>query len=257
MLFRAYLACAGAKPKIGTTGHNGCYDAQANLEAPARKASGAVRALDLAITDKTCERSDTASHSHGRVCFSLLFLAQVCNCSYFPHHRLYLTAGEIYSPKVTEAAAAAGSLRVPAAAPNAVLYSAEQLEHLLDPAHLLAACNSVTYALLHKVQTLCQILREALQQSQIVWQHVTSNWPAWHASLCEDAQYVMYYALGVVPAWIVCLQTAIQQAYASINSIPSIQRIATTASYASRSVSVSIQQIQKALAQAQHTFQSR
>lgn len=79
-------------------------------------------------------------------------------------------------------------------------------------------------------QSVCMLLAGATQQAQAMWQYLLAHWPAWKASLQEDAEIVMEYALGLIPAWLAVLHASIVRACQDlVASAPVQQAVAATA----------------------------
>jgi hypothetical protein len=60
-----------------------------------------------------------------------------------------------------------------------------------------------------------------------MWQYVLLNWPAWKASLQEDAEVVLEYALGYIPAWLAVLYASAMRACHDLAASAPVQQLVT------------------------------
>lgn len=99
-----------------------------------------------------------------------------------------------------------------------------------------------------RLQHLSQILAQAYMRARLLWQHVVASWPAWTASLKYDVEYVVEYAIGVLPAWLATVRAALRAAYDDVRATAAMQQLASSVSTAAKDVSVNIRRLQQAVA---------
>lgn len=75
------------------------------------------------------------------------------------------------------------------------------------------------------MQHVCLLLAGAYQQAQAMWQFVLANWPAWRASLQDDAESVLEYALGLIPAWLAVLYASVLRACQDLAASAPVQQV--------------------------------
>uniref|UniRef100_A0A383V5T0 Uncharacterized protein n=1 Tax=Tetradesmus obliquus TaxID=3088 RepID=A0A383V5T0_TETOB len=99
-----------------------------------------------------------------------------------------------------------------------------------------------------RLQHLSQILAQAYMRARLLWQHVVASWPAWTASLKYDVEYVVEYAIGVLPAWLATVRAALRAAYDDVRATAAMQQLASSVSTAAKDMSVNIRRLQQAVA---------
>jgi hypothetical protein len=77
------------------------------------------------------------------------------------------------------------------------------------------------------VQSACLLLAGTHQQAQAMWHYVLLQWPAWKASLQEDAEIVLEYALGYIPAWLAILYASALRACHDLAASAPVQQLVT------------------------------
>jgi len=89
------------------------------------------------------------------------------------------------------------------------------------------------------LQALCLALAAASQQAQSTWQYVLANWPAWQASLQEDAEVLFEYAVGLIPAWLAVTHASVLRMSQEVAAWEPVQQVvsATTGAVAAAEAS--------------------
>lgn len=173
---------------------------------------------------------------------------QVC-CkagSYFPHHRLHLTSGGVPVPQLwTTTGTWQG--RGARLAPEPVTYPQEQLAELLSPEQWQLAYGSLLEDVQAKLQLMALTVAHAHERARTLWHYVVASWPAWTASFCKDVEYVVEYALGILPAWLVSMRAALHSIHNNIKTSAAVKHFVTTASGAARDVSAHISKLRQAV----------
>jgi hypothetical protein len=108
-----------------------------------------------------------------------------------------------------------------------------------------------------QLQQLSRILAQAYMRAQLLWQHVVASWPAWTASLKYDVEYVIEYAIGVLPAWLATMRAALRAAYEDVKATAAMQQLASSVSSAAKDVSANIRRLQQAVAETNQLTSNR
>lgn len=160
--------------------------------------------------------------SHPCSTMPCLQVGQACH-AYFPHYRQQITrtGSTVLRPgpgnrrhlKLSEQDAAAADKAA------AWVISGQWKQDLA------AAVPEVQQKAQAGVQHMCLLLAGAYQQAQAMWQYVLANWPAWKASLQDDTEVVLEYALGLIPAWLAVLHASILQACQDMAASAPVQQV--------------------------------
>lgn len=102
------------------------------------------------------------------------------------------------------------------------------------------------------VQSACLLLAGAHQQAQAMWQYVLLNWPAWKASLQEDAEIVLEYALGYIPAWLAVLYASALRACHELAASAPVQQLVTATAAAVAAAEASALAVTEAAQRSMH-----
>ncbi|KAF8069550.1 hypothetical protein HT031_001667 [Scenedesmus sp. PABB004] len=154
-------------------------------------------------------------------------------CAHFPHHRVHLTPGGAPIPAPR---AGGGAPLARLAPPPSAGCAPEQLVALLDASRWSAAHAGFLEALLAAARRAAAGLDAAAARAAALWAHCVACWPAWAASLAEDGEYVLEYALGVLPAAALAAHAALARAVAALVASPPAQRAAARAAAAGRAL---------------------
>ncbi|KAF6265247.1 hypothetical protein COO60DRAFT_1623919 [Scenedesmus sp. NREL 46B-D3] len=172
---------------------------------------------------------------------------------YFPYHRLHLTSGGASIPELWTST---GSLQRPAprGAPEPkigqhITYTSEQLAELLSPESWQLAHGSFMRDTQARLQHVALMLARACARASLLWQHIVASWPAWTASLKYDVEYVVEYAIGVLPACLVTVRAALQAAFEHIRATAAMQQLLSSMSSTAKDVGANIRRLRQTVAE--------
>lgn len=206
----------------------GCQGECVYLLLSARGAAPSITAQDHDIDLRVllCRELCVLPHPH-TFCSTVLQAGSACY-AYFPHYRQHITR------KGSALLRSRPGMRRPMLAPEepaadqaASWVLTGQWKQDLD-----VQVPEVQQRVQAGVQGLCLVLAGAHQQAQCLWQYILSNWPAWKASLQDDAEVVLEYALALIPAWIGALYISTMRACQQVAAWELVQQAVDTGSAA-------------------------
>ncbi|KAF6248441.1 hypothetical protein COO60DRAFT_1587796 [Scenedesmus sp. NREL 46B-D3] len=92
------------------------------------------------------------------------------------------------------------------------------------------------------------VLAQSYTYASLLWQHAVASWPAWTASSQYDVEYVVEYAVGVLPAWLLMVQAALQAAHEETGAAAAMRQLVSSVSSTATDVGANIRRLRQAAA---------
>jgi hypothetical protein len=100
-----------------------------------------------------------------------------------------------------------------------------------------------------RLHALCVLLAGTYQQACAAWRYVAAAWPAWRASLVDDGEVLLEYALGLLPAWLAVARASIVRVCHEAAASEPAQQLAALGATAAHAARRETQALQNALRQ--------